>query len=109
MENREMAVSGARTCFVKADAGEYPVPKEVDRCYFFNPFSIEILQKVLARIYESFYEHPREIQLLFYYPADAYVSYLMTEEQLMFSDEIDCMDLFEGENPREKILVFEII
>ena len=39
MENREMAVSGARTCFVKADAGEYPVPKEVDRCYFFNPFS----------------------------------------------------------------------
>lgn len=37
------------------------------------------------------------------------VSYLMTEEQLMFSDEIDCMDLFEGENPREKILVFEII
>ena len=104
MENREMAVSGARTCFVKADAGEYSVPKEVDRCYFFNPFSIEILQKVLARIYESFYEHPREIQLLFYYPADAYVSYLMTEEQLMFSDEIDCMDLFEGENPREKIL-----
>ena len=78
-------------------------------CYFFNPFSIEILQKVLARIYESFYEHPREIQLLFYYPADAYVSYLMTEEQLMFSDEIDCMDLFEGENPREKILVFEIV
>ena len=109
MENREMAVSGARTCFVKADAGEYSVPKEVDRCYFFNPFSIEILQKVLARIYESFYEHPREIQLLFYYPADAYVSYLMTEEQLMFSDEIDCMDLFEGENPREKILVFEIV
>ena len=109
MENREMAVSGARTCFVKADAGEYSVPKEVDRCYFFNPFSIEILQKVLARIYESFYEHPREIQLLFYYPADAYVSYLMTEEQLMFSDEIDCVDLFEGENPREKILVFEIV
>ena len=108
MENREMAVSGARTA-CEADAGEYPVPKEVDRCYFFNPFSIEILQKVLARIYESFYEHPREIQLLFYYPADAYVSYLMTEEQLMFSDEIDCMDLFEGENPREKILVFEIV
>ena len=65
MENREMAVSGARTCFVKADAGEYPVPKEVDRCYFFNPFSIEILQKVLARIYESFYEHPREKILVF--------------------------------------------
>ena len=75
----------------------------------FNPFSIEILQKVLARIYESFYENPREIQLLFYYPADAYVSYLMAEDQLMFLDEIDCMNLFEGKNPREKILVFEIV
>ena len=28
---------------------------------------------------------------------------------LLFSDEINCMDLFEGENPREKILVFEIV
>lgn len=108
-ENQERAVSGNRTFFVKANAESYSVPKDVDRCYFFNPFSVEILKKVLARIYESFYENPREILLFFYYPSDEYISYLMTEEQLLFSDEIDCMDLFDGNNYREKILIFEVV
>lgn len=109
MENKELAVSGSRTSFLKTNAETYPVPEEVDRCYFFNPFSVEILQKVLARIYESFYENPREILLFFYYPSDEYISYLMTQEQLLFSDEIDCIDLFDGKNQREKILVFEVV
>lgn len=108
-ENQEHAVSGNRTSFMKTNAEGYAVPEEVDRCYFFNPFSVEILQKVLARIYESFYEKPREILLFFYYPSGEYVSYLMTEEHLMFSDEIDCLDLFDGKNPREKILVFQVV
>lgn len=108
-ENHERAVSGNRTSFMKANAESYSVPEDIDRCYFFNPFSVEILKKVLARIYESFYENPREILLFFYYPSDEYVSYLMTEEQLLFSDEIDCMDLFDGNNHREKILVFEVV
>lgn len=109
MENKEASVSGTRTSFVKTSAEEYAVPKDVDRCYFFNPFSVEILRKVLARVYESYYEKPREILLFFYYPSDEYISCLMTEEQLMFWDEIDCMDLFEGKNPREKVVVFEVI
>jgi len=29
-------------------------------------------------------------------------------EELMFVDEIDCRDLFEGENPRERIVIFEV-
>ncbi|MEQ3616135.1 hypothetical protein [Mediterraneibacter gnavus] len=91
------------------NAEHYLVPDEVDRCYFFNPFSVEILQKVLAKIYNSYYENPREIQLFFYYPSDEYVSYLMTQEQLIFSDEIDCRDLFQENDPREKILIFEIL
>lgn len=108
IENKETAVSGNRTSFLETNAEGYIVPKEIDRFYFFNPFSVEILQKVLARIYESFYEEPREMLLFFYYPSDEYVSYLMTQEQMMFSDEINCMDLFGGGNQREKILVFEI-
>ena len=65
---------------------------------FFNPFSVEILQKVLARIYESYYENPREILLMFYYPSEEYISCLMTEEALMFVDEISTEDLF-GKRP----------
>ena len=108
-ENRRHGVSGPGISFVKARAEEYAVPEEVDRCYFFNPFSVEILQKVLTEIYSSFYENPREILLFFYYPSDEYVSCLMTQEQLLFADEIDCQDLFEGKDPREKILIFEVV
>ena len=46
--------------------------------------------------------------LFFYYPSDEYISYLMTVEELMFTDEIVCMDLFPGEDPREKIAIFEL-
>lgn len=42
-------------------------------------------------------------------PSDEYVAYLMTQNSLMFIDEIDCQDMFSGNDPREKILIFEII
>ena len=108
-ENRDHAVSAGRTSFETSSAENYSVPAEVDCCYFFNPFSVEILRKVLARIYDSFYEHPREIHLFFYYPSDEYVSELMTQEQLLFFDEIDCRDFFGGKDPREKILIFKVV
>lgn len=107
-ENQKTAVSGKRTQLELKDATEYQVPAEVDRCFFFNPFSIEILRKVMARILESWYEEPRNIQLYFYYPSEEYIGYLMTVPELDFYDEIDCRDLFEGENEREKILIFEL-
>ena len=67
--NEENAVSGKRTEFIMQNAEHYEVPEEVDRCYFFNPFSVEILRKVMARIVESYYESPREMLLFFYYPS----------------------------------------
>ncbi len=106
LENKKTAVSGARTEFVPVRAEAYEVPSEVDRFYFFNPFSVELLRKVMARILESYYSNPREAYLFFYYPSEEYVSYLMTVEELEFYDEIDCSDLFEGNNPRERILIF---
>ena len=94
--------------FVLTRAEEYKLPKEVNRCYFFNPFSVEILHKVMARILESYYEEPREIFLFFYYPSDEYISYLMTVEELEFYDEIECDDLFAGNDPRERIMIFSL-
>lgn len=75
--------------------------------YFFNPFSVELLRSVLRKIEDSYYENPRRIRLFFYYPSEEYVAFLMTQDIFMFEDEIECMDLFEGNNVREKILVFE--
>ena len=102
-KNRESAVSASRVELIHMRAEEYPVPPEVNRFYFFNPFSVEILRKVLGRIRGSW-----DGMLFFYYPSDEYVSYLMTVDELMFVDEIDCRDLFEGEDSRERIMVFGV-
>ena len=108
LKNRQTAISKPKPDFVLARAEEYEVPGEVNCCYFFNPFSDEILHKVMARIIESYYDAPREIFLFFYYPDDAYISYLMTVDELEFYDEIECDDLFEGSNLRERILIFQL-
>lgn len=106
-ENRNSGSFVDKVSFVCMDAREFNVPVDVDRIYFFNPFSVEILQRVLARIRDSYYESMREILLFFYYPSEEYVSCLMEEDELMFYDKIDCRDLFPGEDPRERILMFE--
>ena len=107
LENRKTTVSRAKPEFLLTRAEEYEVPGDVNRCYFFNPFSVEILRKVMARIIDSWYERPREIFLFFYYPADEYISWLMSVEELEFYDEIECDDLFEGD-ARERIMIFQL-
>lgn len=99
---------GGKAEFVLTNAENYEVPEEVNRCYFFNPFSEEILHKVMARILDSYYEAPREIYLFFYYPSDEYISSLMSVDELEFYDEIECDDLFAGSDPRERIMIFTL-
>lgn len=104
----QSALENRRTATVKADfvqkrAEEYEVPGTVSRCFFFNPFSVELLQKVMARILASWYDEPREVLLFFYYPFDDYVSYLMGMEELEFCEEIDC-----GADPQDRVLVFRL-
>lgn len=107
-ENKKTAISAEKVEFRLGNAEDFPVPSEVNRCYFFNPFSVEVLRSVLARVRESYYESPREILLFFYYPSPEYISYLMTVEELSFYDEIDCSDLFEEKSDRERIMIFQM-
>ena len=106
IENQKNGISRAKTEFVLMRAETYKVPLEVNRCYFFNPFSVEILRKVMARIMESYYEKPRELFLFFYYPSEEYITYLMTVDELKFYDEINCGDLFDKNDLRERIMIF---
>lgn len=108
VDNSRAAVSAGRTHFEMVDATQYEVPAEADRFYFFNPFSVELLKSVLARIIESYYEAPREMYLFFYFPSDEYIAYLMSVDELSFEDEIDCSDLFEQDRERERIVVFHL-
>lgn len=57
---------------------------------------------VLARAEEY------EVPLFFHYPSEEYISYLMTVDELEFCDEIACGDLSEGNNLREKIMIFAL-
>lgn len=107
-DNQMTGAYPEKVSFVNEDARKYKVPQEADRFYFFNPFSVEILQSVIERIRESYYEHPRQMLLFFYYPSDEYISYLMTVDELTFEDEIDCRDLFDGGDERERIVVFGV-
>lgn len=108
IDNHKTAISSDRVSLIKQNAEDYIVPPEVNRFYFFNPFSVEILRKVMARIITSYYLEPRRIILFFYYPSDEYISYLMTIDKLEFMDEIDCRDLNEEDDQRERIMIFQI-
>lgn len=94
--------------FVLTSAEKYEIPDTVDACYFFNPFSIDILQAVLGKIKESYYREPRTIRLFFYYPSLEFVGLLMTDTELEFVDEIDCEDILSDGNAKEVIMVFDL-
>ena len=106
-ENRSTYGIDKDVAFACISAEKYEI-SDADCFYFFNPFSVAVLQSVIGKIRKSYYENPREMKLFFYYPSDEYVSYMMTVSELCFVDEIDCQDLFEGQNEREKILIFEM-
>jgi len=106
--NLGQAAAAGRVQFELANAEQFPVPVEVDRIYFFNPFSVEILIKALARVLESYYEAPREIMFFFYYPSDEYISYLMERDEFTYVEDIDCGELFEGEKRRERISIWRL-
>ena len=107
-ENQTMAVSAQKVEIVLGNAETYKVPEQVNRIFFFNPFSVEILQTAMTRILDSYYGSSRELLLFFYFPSPEYISYLMTVDELSFYDEIDCSDLFEENIDREKIMIFQL-
>lgn len=92
--------------FYSMNAENYKITNE-DCFYFFNPFSDKILRRVMNKIINSLYDYPRKVKLFFYYPDDEYIPYLMNLDDFICVDEIDCMDLYENKDIRERILVFE--
>ncbi len=97
-----------RVSFVLQRAEWYIPPAAADRCYFFNPFSEELLRRVLVNLVDSFYDFPREILLFFYYPSAEYIEVIRDFPEITFLDEIPCEDLFRQKDGRERILIFGI-
>ncbi len=107
LENIKDFKAKAKISFVHSNASDFILPNNVNCCYFFNPFSVEILNDVINRIYESFTSFNRNIFLFFYYPSNKYINYLNEKSFIEKVDEIDCSDIFKNDE-KEKILIFAI-
>lgn len=107
--NAKRALSGNRTQFIQMDAANFEVPLQANRAFFFNPFSILILQAVLDRLVESYDQRARDMRLFFYYPSPEYIRLLDACSRLEYMEEIPCYDLFDQPNSRERIVIYRII
>lgn len=54
-------------------AENYEIQKEDNVFYFFNPFSIVIFDQVMTNIEESIKKHPRDADVILYYPTNPYL------------------------------------
>ena len=68
MVNAKSAAARSRVSFILADAAEYELPDETDCCFFFNPFALHTLKRVLGQIFDSLQRRPRPLRIFFYYP-----------------------------------------
>ena len=49
------------------------------------------------------------MRLFFYYPTEDTLATLFGLDELICVDEIDCQDLFDGNDSRERIVIFEVL
>ena len=107
MVNAKSAAARSRVSFILADAAEYELPDETDCCFFFNPFALHTLKRVLGQIFDSLQRRPRPLRIFFYYPYEDVEDFLNHHLRLMAEESIDCGDLFDGDE-KEKILVYSL-
>lgn len=80
---------------IEQDAAAYPVPEDSTLFYFYNPFNIRVLEKVLANIVDSISHNPRE----------AYIVYAMPNHtEAFYPDRFTPIAANESEAEREYII-----
>ena len=106
--NGESPAAKNRVSFVLGDAATYILPDNADRCFFFNPFALHTIKRVLGNIFDSLYHHPREILLFFYYVNEEVENFLNNHVRLEAEKPIQCGDLFQETDEKERILVYRV-
>ncbi|MCM3400140.1 class I SAM-dependent methyltransferase [Oceanobacillus profundus] len=91
--------------FICCLAEEYIIDPMDNRFYFFNPFSVQIFQKVINRILRSIEESNREVELILYYAHEDYVYFLEDKTIFELKQEIQLPGLYEA-NPYERFLIY---
>ena len=106
--NGESPAAKKRVSFVLGDAATFILPDNADRCFFFNPFALHTIKRVLGNIFDSLYHHPREILLFFYYVNEEVENFLNNHVRLEAEESIQCSDLFQETDEKERILVYRV-
>lgn len=86
-------------------AEEYFVSKDECIFYFFNPFTIHIFRKVIQNILTSIEIHPRNVDIIMYYPHQEYIYFLEDSTPFECVQEVSYSMLYEN-NPDERFLIY---
>lgn len=108
IENKKTGISSNKVEFINENASSYSIPDDVNRIYFFNPFSVTILNDVINNLKDSLNRLNREVLLFFYYPSKEYISFLNETLNLSKVDNIDCTHLFNNNDLKEYIAIYKI-
>ncbi len=101
-ENRKSSRLGDRVTLVCALAEQYEARDE-NVYFFFNPFSGRVFESVVRRLATR-----GSGKLILYYPSEEYIACLNLMPEYEHFDTIDCGDLFNGRNDRERIEIFSL-
>lgn len=99
-ENRSASRLGDRITLRCCLAEQYE-PQNENTFFFFNPFSEKVFESVLHRLALT-----GSGKVICYYPSEAYITWLNLMPEIEHIDTIDCRDLFNGKDERERIEVF---
>lgn len=101
-ENKSASRLGDRITLRCCLAEQYE-PQDENIFFFFNPFSEKVFEGVLRRLIQR-----GSGKVICYYPSEAYITWLNLLPEVEHVDTIDCRDLFNGKDERERIEVFRI-
>jgi len=106
-ENRRASRLGDRVSLRCCLAEKYEIAGE-NVFFFFNPFSEKVFEGVVRRILALERRGGEPLRLICYYPSEAYLQCMADVAGVEPAGVIDCGDLFNGKNPREKLVLFKL-
>lgn len=57
----------------------------------------------------AWYEQARRMTIICYYPSEPYIACLDAIDEAELVADINCKDLFNGKDPRERIVVYTLV
>lgn len=106
MERRKKSAQPIR--FECTLAEKYDINETDSHFYFFNPFSTVIFAKVIDNILLSAEKHPRQVDVILYYPTAAYMHFMEDSSPFEFFREVKLTRLHEI-NKNERFVIFRYI